>query len=427
MNSPDRQTAPTSQQITGFSLREGKKTLVHGVPVYFVHDSQNDVLKLDFYYSCGVKHQPTTGIASAAIQLMPEGTRTHSSEELATLLDNQGAYLNTQSNRDEGSVTLYCLPKFLPECIGVLRELLEEANYPDNEIDIYKENTIQQLLVNEQKTSYLARKAFNASVFGAQNYYGSSVNQQDIQNISRETMVGFYGKVLNKRPNYIVVAGNVSESVMTGIGKIIEGLGPTESITVAKSTKHEFAPERVWVEKPDAVQCSVRMGKPLFNRKHPDYRELTIANMILGGYFGSRLMKNIREEKGLTYGVYSSVDSYFDAGCFYIGAEVNATLVDQVIDETRSELMALIENPISASELQTIRNYYLGSFVRGFDGVFSLASYYKTLIDYNLTYEYYYGYLNVINTIRPERIMELAHLYLHPDSMCTIIAGKKHS
>jgi zinc protease len=427
VNLPDRKRAPAAEQITGFTLREGQKTLINDVPVYFVHDAQNDVLKLDFYYPCGVKHQPANGIATAAIQLMPEGTQKHSSEEIAILLDNQGAYLNTQSNRDEGSITLYCLPKFLPECTGILRELLEEANYPDNEIDIYKENTIQQLLVNEQKTSYLARKAFNASIFGSQNYYGSAVNQQDIQNISRETVMGFYRRVLNKKPSYVVVAGNITDSVMLGIGKIIDGLTDADHVASAIISAHTFVPDRVWVEKSDAVQCSVRMGKPLFNRKHPDYRELTIVNMILGGYFGSRLMKNIREEKGLTYGIYSSVDSYIDAGCFYIGAEVNASLVNQVIDETRAELMALIKSPISTSELQTVRNYYLGSFVRGFDGVFSLANYYKTLIDYELTYEYYYGYLNVINTISPERIMELTQLYLHPDSMCTIIAGKKHT
>jgi predicted Zn-dependent peptidase len=421
----DRKSAPQALPITRFSIREGEKTALAGVPIYYVNDAQNDVLKLDFYYNCGVKHQPANGVANATIQLLPEGTKLHTSEEIAIMLDSQGAYLQTQSNRDEGVITLYCVPRFLSVCVDIIIELIESANYPENEVDIYRENTLQQLLVSEQKTSYLARKAFNAAVFGSQNYYGSAVNQQDILNISRETLYAFYQNVLSKKPKYVLAAGHVTPNVLKETERLLVGLSAAESPKTNATIIHTFLPETIWVEKPDAVQCSIRMGKPLFNRKHPDYRELSIVNMILGGYFGSRLMKNIREEKGLTYGIYASVDPYFDAGAFYIGAEVNAILVDQVLEETRKEILRMINEPIGKDELDTVKSYYLGSFIRGFDGVFSLASYYKSLIDFDLTYEYYYGYLDVINNINSQRIMELAHWYLHPDTMCTVIAGKK--
>jgi predicted Zn-dependent peptidase len=153
---------------------------------------------------------------------------------------------------------------------------------------------------------------------------------------------------------------------------------------------------------------------------------MTVVNMLLGGYFGSRLMKNIREEKGLTYGIYSSIEPLFYGSAFSISVELNNELIGVGVEEIFKELEKLRSTLVSENELEVVRNYYLGSFLRGFDGVFSLASYCKTLIDYNLDYTYYYDYLNVINNITPERIMDLSKKYLNPTDMSVVIAGKKN-
>lgn len=421
----NRKIAPASTVVDRFQITEGTKTELSGVPVYQIFSPESDVLKIDFYYQAGVRHQTANGLANACVSLLPEGTSNKSSEEIALLLDNQGAYLTTQSTRDEACMTLYCLPRFLNDCVPVITDVLCNANYTDNEIDIYKENSIQSLLVNKEKTSYLARKKYNEVLFGSSSAYGTSVNQADIENISRGTLLDFYGKTYRNKPAYVMVAGNITSESLSCIERILSCLGPTSDLIENPFSTNLEQVKRVWVEKNDAVQSSIRIGKTLFNRAHSDYREMTVVNMILGGYFGSRLMKNLREEKGLTYGIYSAIDPMIKSGTFTIGVELNSKEVDLGIQEIYKELNLLATVPVSPDELTTVKNYYLGSFLRGFDGPFSLANYYKTLIDYNLDYSYYYGYIDVINNITPERIMQLAAVHLQPESMVEVVAGKK--
>jgi predicted Zn-dependent peptidase len=147
--------------------------------------------------------------------------------------------------------------------------------------------------------------------------------------------------------------------------------------------------------------------------------------MALGGFFGSRLMKNIREEKGLTYGIYSAMESYLDAGSFYIETEINNELRDTGVTEILKEIADLRENPIGADELNLVKNYLLGSFLRSIDGPFSLADRYKMILDYGFTYDYYTEFVETIRAISAFEIQLLANQYLQEKDLTTIIVGRK--
>jgi predicted Zn-dependent peptidase len=423
----NRTIAPKHHPTTKFEINEAKQhKLDSGVSIYAIHDASNEVLRIDLVYNGGVRNEPEKGVSKAAITLLPEGTSRMSSEEIAEKLDSFGAYLQTNHTRDEGIISLYCLPKHLSSCLGILKTILLDSQYPENELNTYKSNSIQSLLVNEQKTSFLANRAFNEHLWGAQSAYGSSVNQDVIKNISRETLMSFSREVYAALPKYVIIAGYVSHETIQLIGAFFEqGFGNSKSIGLVEVKPVSNCGDIIWVSKSNASQASIRIGKQIIGREHPDFRELSVVNMLLGGYFGSRLMSNIREEKGLTYGIYSSIQPQFDACSFGIAVELNKENVGLGIEEIRNELKRLRTEPVEQDELNVVKNYYLGSFLRGFDGVFSLVSFAKNIIDYNLSYEYYYGFLDVIKDINSQRVMQLADKYLHEDSMITIVAGER--
>lgn len=424
----NRTETPGFKKIDSFSIKEYQhQKLGTGLDLYTIADSSADVLRVDFYYNGGGLAEPFPGVAAAAATLLTEGTSKMSAEEIANAFDFYGAFVQSSAGKDESQVTIYCLPKYFKSCCLLLSDILTDSQYLVNELDIYKKNAIQALNVKEKKTSFLAKRQLDSLVFGNKNVYGNAVNQEDIKLISRETVADFGKTVYSAKPRYVMAAGNIPEDFVKSVEGLFTGF-PEASFSEKAFEKPAVKRQEgsYWVEKSGAKQCTVKMGKLIIDRSHPDFRELTIVNMLLGGFFGSRLMKNIREEKGLTYGIYSDIETKRLASSFTISVDLNKDSTELGIEEIRNELKRLRETSPSENELKIAKNYYLGSFLRGFDGVFSLANYAKAIIDYKLSYEYYLGYLNVIQSLTPNRVQELANKHLHEDSMITVVAGAKN-
>ena len=179
------------------------------------------------------------------------------------------------------------------------------------------------------------------------------------------------------------------------------------------------------VNKENAVQSALRIGKVLFNFTHPDYYGFRVMFTILGGYFGSRLMSNLREDRGYTYGINARLISYLNEGYFFIASQVGVEVTNKAIKEIYKEILRLKQDKVQVNELDLVKNYMLGNFLRTLDGPFAQADMIKTLIDFNLKDDYYDKYLQKIKDITPDEIMELAGKYLQLDSMYEIVAGKK--
>lgn len=421
----NRSQEPEIQIITHLDIPPGEKiTTPNGIDIHIVKDITCDVLKIEFVFDAGFRVQGFPYQATASSAILIEGTSKNTSKELAEKLDYYGAYLQNRAGHDDASLTLYCLPKHAASCIPYLMEILSLANYPESEIETQKQNAKQRLLVNENKTSFLARRAFYETIFGKQNPYGASVNQTDIENISRETLLGFYtGQYLNKA-KYVLVSGNVSDSVISILSKALAPF--THQKTKPLITRsHANPPNKLFIHKDGAVQSAIRIGRAFVNRQHPDYRKMQVLNLALGGYFGSRLMTNIREEKGLTYGIYSAVESYLYAGAFYIDTDINNKLVGNGVAEIYKEIGLLREKPIEKAELETVKSYMLGSFLRSLDGPFSLADRYKILIDYELSQDYYSEFVEIIQTTNALTLQELANKYLQETDLYEVIVGEK--
>lgn len=424
MTTLNRTTAPQSSAIDKVELRPLSEFLLpNGIPVYYIHTPGTAVLKVDFVMNGGLRNQQSPGQATATGSMLTEGTETHSAKQLADGLDAFGAYLQSRTTVDDSVLSLYCLPRFLENCLPFVSDILNNCTFPDKELETYKRNAIQRFLVNSQRNSFLASRAFYSSIFGSQNAYGSTVNQIDYENISRGTVADFYAHNIRQGVKYILLSGDVEPSVLAVLQAQV-GTQTTKKTASGNIIQTSQKPDSLFIENPNSIQSTLKIGRQWVNRNHPDFFKLQILNLTLGGFFGSRLMKNIREEKGLTYGIYSSFESYFEAGVFYIETEINNELRDQGLQEIRNELAKLREIPIREDELSLIKNYMLGSFLRGIDGPFSLVDRYKMLIDFGFSYEYFNKFVDTIKGIRPSNLQDLAQVYLSEESMTTVIVGK---
>ncbi len=419
----NRQLPPETIQINKLAFPAYTKLLSStNIPVYLVHDDNCKVLKIEFVFDAGSRQQNTPFEAQATNALIAEGTSKLTAKEIAEKLDDYGSYLQNRFGADDSSVLLYCLPKHLERCLSIVYETFTDAIFPESELETLKRNSIQRLNINESKTSYLARRAFYQTVFGTDNCYGSFVNQEVIQNIPRETIGGFYAKHYKNGLKQVLVSGNINSEttnqLLSFCGNFKAASFGNHAVKIEGSNK-----TLVTVNKANSVQSAIRIGRSFISRSHPDYRRMQFVNLILGGYFGSRLMTNIREEKGLTYGIYSAVESYQDTGAFYVETEINNELRDLGIEEIGKEIEKMMLLPVPSDELETAKNYMLGSFVRSFDGPFSIAERVKILIDFNLTAEYYQEFIEIINAITPLEIQDLSAKYLQKKDLTTIIAG----
>jgi predicted Zn-dependent peptidase len=223
-----------------------------------------------------------------------------------------------------------------------------------------------------------------------------------------------------------VAAGNLPDNLDAalnnhfGKGDWGQAKAASKSLVPAMSSTHQ----KTLVEKSDAIQSAIRVGRILFNKTHPDYFKFQVLNTILGGYFGSRLMANIREDKGYTYGIGSGLNSLLHSGYFFISTEVGADVTTKALDEIHKELKLLREDLVSESELETVRNYILGQFLRSVDGPFALAEKFKAVYEFGLDYSYYDKYFHAVKTVTPAEIRDLANKYFQEKDLIECVAGK---
>lgn len=423
----DRNKSPEINQIKKIDiLRASETKLKNGIPVYHLNAGTQDLVKIELLFPAGMWQQTAPLVGSAASSMLNEGTSIRSSKEIAEAMDYYGAFLHTEITHDFAVVGIHSLNKHLSNILPVVEELVRDSVFPKNEWDIYLKNKKQSFLVNNNKVSFISRKKFAELLFGNNHPYGHNVSEEDFDRLKREEAYNFYSQSYSAKDALVVAAGNVTDSTLKLIEKHFGTIKFGDGKVSASNSKYpNTCTGQHYIERKDAVQSAIRMGKMLFKKSHPDYCAMQVVNTIFGGYFGSRLMANIREDKGYTYGIGSALVSFTHEGYFTISTEVGAEVTNDAIKEIYFELDRLQTEKVSESELSLVRNYMMGTFLRSIDGPFALADRFKGIHFAGLGYEYYDTFMETIRAITPERIMELANKYLKKDEMIELVVGKK--
>lgn len=423
----DRKNAPDTGAIDSVTFAKAEKiTFKNGVDLYSINVGNDEVTKLDVYFPAGIKQQKSFCVASATNALIQEGSKNYSASQLADQFDYYGAFIQNSCGIQEASYTLFTLNKHFKSSVDLLQEMLYSASFPQEETQIYQRGQKQRLLISLQKNSVLARQAFYKSLFGKNHLLGMFAEPGDYDALRGEQITEFYQNSYTKHLPVLMLSGKVDDTVLRNLDFAFSGLSgvapqPSENLSGEPiKARYEF------IEKTDSLQAAIRMGKTTITRNHTDFRGLQLVNLILGGYFGSRLMKNIREEKGLTYGIHSSVEAHKGIGVFSIATEVNNKDHALAVEEIQKELDRMCSEFVSEQELNKAKNYLLGSFVRSFDGPFAQADRFKILHDFDLPYSYYNGFIQKILSISIDDIKLLSNKYLNKNEMLTtVVASSK--
>ncbi len=400
--------------------------LDNGLPLHLIAVAQQPILRLELIFDAGTWFETTPATSFFAVKMLSEGTSTRTSAQISEQLDRIGAFLELNSGPDRASVVVYCLTRFLPQVLPLLQELLTESVFPEKELADLQNITIQNLKVSFEKNAHLAGVLARETLFGAAHPYGRSQRPETVETVTRSDIQAFFDRVIRHRPYQILLAGQAGDNEIALLNGFF-GQQPVGPPAEAPAHSIPTNTDRVVLfhEKPDSLQSSVRVGRLLFTRHHPDFIKVLVMNEVLGGYFGSRLMKNIREEKGFTYGISSNIASFRRAGFFMIGTDVKREFTQQTMDEIRKEIRILQTEPVPADELETVKNYMAGEFVGSLNTPFEIADRYKTILLDDLPADFLTGYIARVRAVTTDDILAMATNYLAESTLSEIIVGKK--
>lgn len=424
----NRAKAPAFHTIESIEVIQAKSSkLDNGISLYSVSAGSQEIVKIEFVFKAGMYFQTAPLIASCTSTLLESGTKSFTANQLSDSIDFYGSFLELQVDQDFASVTLFSLNKYLKESLRFIEEIIKYPTFPQDEFQIHLNNKKQKHTINSQKVDVLARRRFAELLYGEKHPYGVSVKESDFDRLTTGELRDFFKAQYCSGNCSIIASGklpdNLRDTLNEFFGKNTWGQTYNTSkqagIPFDTTTKREHV-----VLKEDAIQSAIRVGRVLFNKTHPDYFKFQVLNNILGGYFGSRLMANIREDKGYTYGIGSGLSNLVNGGSFFISTEVGADVTSNALQEIYKEIKILREDLVDHDELETVRNYILGHFLRSVDGPFSLADKFKSIWEFGLDYSFYDNYFKAVKTVTASELRDLANKYLQEEDLIECVAGK---
>lgn len=397
-------------------------TLPNGVKLYSLDCSDQDVIRFSFVFRAGTSLQDKPFSASSTANLLSEGSTKHTAQEIAEMLDYHGSYFDVSLDRDYAVINFVSLLKYFPQTLDIAREILLMPAFSEEEIAIYREKRKQRLAVERSKVSTKARELFTASLFGADHPYGVSYGEGEYDKLTREDVASFYRRHYTADNCFVVCSGKVGgreRAMIAGLAAEVPAGGDVAAPVFPAAAGVPFA----FMAHKDAVQSAVRAGTLLFPRTHPDFTAMQVVSTVLGGYFGSRLVRNLREEHGYTYGAFSSMVNLEHAGYLAIATEVATEVTPDAVAQIFAEIERLRTELVPEEELQMVKNIMTGEVMRVLDGPFGIADVTIENVTNGTGNDYNNRWLAEVRAITPERIREMAAKYLDPAAFTTVVVG----
>ncbi len=424
----DRKVAPHTQDLVQPTLPDfTTETLDNGLKVHVLHFPHYDFIKIEVAFQVGRPEESQRLVSYMAPRLMREGVPSMDSAAIAEHFDYFGTTMGAWSWLDASGFALNGLSKHAKETIPVFADILLRPTFPQKDLDVLVETHIQALQVELEKPETITYRELTERLFGAQHPLGYNSTEADYRALNTGILADFHREYLDLSDAYFFVSGNITPEIMAVLNQccgqfpLKKEKRPPRSIPPPAPNWPKNKNKLVKIVRPDSLQAAVKMGRLLFNRLHPDFYDIQILNTILGGYFGSRLMSNIREEKGYTYNIYSGIDTYYDHGYLYIATEVNGDKADATRRAIKAEMKKLREQLIDEDELFMVRNYMLGALLNGMDGPLNMAALMRAMVFERNGADGLQRQLEALHSITPERIRELAQQYLDMDDFMTVV------
>jgi len=423
----DRKIAPPIIDAVNFHLElkpYEKFTLDNGVPVYAINAGAEEVMSVEIIFFAGNSFEEKNIVAAATNFLLKNGTSKKKAFQINEHFEYYGSFLNRACYNETSTLTLHCLNKHIGELLPVVEELITDSIFPEEELAIFKQNQKQRLSVSLKKSEFVASRLIDSYIYGEKHPYGKYSSHAEYDALNREELIAFYNKYYKHGNCVIFSAGKLPAGLFELLNKHFGNLPfgnnfqkPLHQISSTKKPGEKF---RI-INDENGVQGSIRIGREFPNRHHPDFLKVMVLNNIFGGYFGSRLMSNIREDKGYTYGIHSFLQDHIQQAGWLVSTEAGKDVCEAAITEVYKEMKRLQDEPVGEDEMQLVRNYMMGSILGDLDGPFHIIARWKNYVLNELDGNYFYNAINTIRTVSPEELQQLAKKYLNPEEFYELV------
>ncbi|HLL44499.1 MAG TPA: pitrilysin family protein [Segetibacter sp.] len=422
----DRTIPPEIKDAVDFNVQL-KQTenyiLDNGVPVYSINAGAQELTMIELIFYAGNWYEEQNIVAATTNYLLKNGTSKKSAFEINEHFEYYGAYLNRNCYNEVANLTLHCLNKHLKDVLPVVSELITDSVFTEEEISIYKQNQIQRLKVSLQKCEFVANRFIDEYLYGYHHPYGRYTSIPDFQALHREQILKFFKDYYVNGKCIILAAGKLPSDIFSQLNAVFghlpinkNSIGET-NFSVAPSAQKK---QRI-INDANGVQGAIRIARPFPNRRHPDFMKVQVLNNLFGGFFGSRLMSNIREDKGYTYGIHSYFENHIHDSAWMVSTEAGRDVCEATISEVYKEMEMLKSEPADEEELLLVRNYMIGTILGDLDGPFQIINRWKNYVLNDLDESYFYNSINTIKTISAEEIQQLAQKYLEPEEFYELV------
>jgi len=398
-------------------------TLDNGVPVYTIDAGAQDVVQIEWVFYAGNWKEEKRGLAGATNFMLKNGTTNRTAFQINEDFEYYGAYSNRACYNETSTITLHTLSKHLDKLLPVVNDMLTNSIFPEEEFETFRQNSRQRLKVNLQKCEFVAGRLIDSYVYGESHPYGTYTHLEDFDGLTTELMRSFYKEHYVNGQCAIFVSGKLPTDIRKQLNDHFGQLSITKpSFKNILIPSHPAEQKKFRIENdPKAVQGAIRLAAAFPNRHHPDFKKVMVLNNIFGGFFGSRLMSNIREDKGYTYGIHSYIQNHIQESAWLVSTEAGKDVCDATLEEIYKEMKVLREEPVDEEELLLVRNYMMGSILGDLDGPFQIMAKWKNIILNNLDEKYFYESVEAIRNTSAEELQGLAQKYLQPENFYELI------
>ncbi len=423
----DRTKAPEASMLSPRPL-PGFKTvaLSNGTPVHLLQYGSVEVAEIQVVFRTGTAYQDKIGQARYTASNMGEATASFNNQQLAERLDDYGAWISNDTAQEFISMNLTSLDRHLPHTLPLLQEVLMAPAFPEEEFNNMKTRNLQRLQVESKRKSYLARRQFGHLLFGPDNPYGAHLGPDELQQLELADIKAFYQKHLQAGNWFITVVGKFDEEkVLKQLDELLgkQQLEDKSGLISRAVTATDLLGQGRHLIHEEGMQSALCVGHIGFNRKHPDFDGMSFVNTLLGGFFGSRLMKNIREDKGYTYGIRSAWVSGKHKGYMIISSEVGNEYAESAVEEIRKEMNKLRTELCTEDELNLVKNYMLGSSISQRETPFQMGSLIRFAIIQELSFDALNQKHPKILSLTSHDVLRLANHHFQPDNLLEVICG----
>ena len=380
-----------------------------------------DLCRLDLVFQAGTKNQTKPLVAAMCNAMLFEGTNKKNGKEIHESIDFYGAYTQLDVNADRSFVSLYTMNAYFDKVVPIFIDAIKNAMFPESELKILLEQRKQSHRINSKKVEFEARHIFFNTLYD-NHPYGKCASLDDYDTISKQDLLDFHKQFYKSADLKIYISGLLPSSSQVILDQYL-GTWKLKKSPIYKQYQPSINHCKKYITKSGALQSAIRIGRVCFNSHHDDYHKFKFLSVVLGGYFGSRLMSNIREDKGLTYGVGAMCMHQEESGYFCISTQVKAEGTQVALKEIYKELRRLREVLIPDEELDLVKNYIKGQILKSSDGPFAQCNLLKNMHVQNVGFEFYDIYFAILNNLNAYELRDLASQYLKEEDLCEIVVG----